>query len=244
MNFFLLLSTLFCWPVLLWQAKRVRKSTLRLPEASGVRDGGLGDGPPLRLLICGDSAAAGVGIAQQQQALSGQLVTQLAKHYQLHWVLHAKTGLDCQGLIAYLQHLPAQHFDLVVVSVGVNDVIGLTANRQFKKHIEQLVVVLQQRYKGADILFSAIPPMQHFSALPTPLNFWLGQKAAALNQYFAKALASKAGCYFLTSPIPLSASMLAIDGFHPSEHGCHLWAEALVNCHLNRVNESLAVHEP
>lgn len=243
MKYSFLFSTLLFWPVLLWQAKRVRKSTLRLPEAAGARSGVTGNGPPLRLLICGDSAAAGVGIAHQQHALSGQLVTQLAKHYQLSWVLHAKTGLNCQGLMAYLQHLPEQPFDLVVVSVGVNDVTGLTTNQKFQRHITQLATMLQQRYKASQILFSAIPPMQHFSALPSPLKLWLGYKAAVLNRCFDNALAGNAGCHLLTAKMPLSSSLLAADGFHPSEHGCQLWVEAIVNGHLNLINRPLAVQE-
>lgn len=60
-------------PVLLWQGRNVRRSTLRLPEAAGVRYGQVGRGPALRILLLGDSSAAGVGVSQQEQALAGQL---------------------------------------------------------------------------------------------------------------------------------------------------------------------------
>ena len=40
-------------PVLVAQALQVRRKALRLPEASGPRDGVAGDGPVLRLLIAG-----------------------------------------------------------------------------------------------------------------------------------------------------------------------------------------------
>ncbi|EEX09439.1 hypothetical protein SL1157_1477 [Ruegeria lacuscaerulensis ITI-1157] len=48
-------------PLLAAQALMVRQRALRLPEPSGPREGRQGRGPRLRLLIVGDSSAAGVG---------------------------------------------------------------------------------------------------------------------------------------------------------------------------------------
>ena len=45
-------------PWLIWQGRKVRKNTLRLPEAAGPREGQQGSGTSLRLLVLGDSAAA------------------------------------------------------------------------------------------------------------------------------------------------------------------------------------------
>ncbi|KAB0649370.1 SGNH/GDSL hydrolase family protein, partial [Burkholderia diffusa] len=57
------LATAALGPLLLMQGRRVRRVTPRLAEAAGPRDGTAGDGPPLRVLVLGDSAAAGVGVA-------------------------------------------------------------------------------------------------------------------------------------------------------------------------------------
>jgi hypothetical protein len=61
-------------PILLCQGKYVRRVTPKLPEADGPRFGEAGVGKPLRLLVLGDSAAAGVGVNTQQEALAGHLV--------------------------------------------------------------------------------------------------------------------------------------------------------------------------
>ena len=60
------LSTLALLPVLFVQGTKVRKNTPRLLEASGERQGIVGKGKPLSLLILGDSAAAGVGVENQK----------------------------------------------------------------------------------------------------------------------------------------------------------------------------------
>lgn len=52
------LAALALAPVLIAQGLQVRRVTPRLPEPPGPRSGTAGGGPPLRLLIAGDSAAA------------------------------------------------------------------------------------------------------------------------------------------------------------------------------------------
>jgi hypothetical protein len=59
-------------PLLVVQALHTRARVPSLPEAAGAREGVLGRGAvALRLLIAGDSSAAGVGVATQQHALAG-----------------------------------------------------------------------------------------------------------------------------------------------------------------------------
>ncbi|HSN31662.1 MAG TPA: SGNH/GDSL hydrolase family protein, partial [Ideonella sp.] len=52
-------------PLLVAQALGTRRRALRLPEAAGPREGlvgAQGDAPAFRLLLAGDSSAAGVGV--------------------------------------------------------------------------------------------------------------------------------------------------------------------------------------
>jgi hypothetical protein len=55
-------------PVLAAQGMYVRRVTPSLSEPEGVRSGVFGAGPKIKLLIVGDSAAAGLGAATQHQA--------------------------------------------------------------------------------------------------------------------------------------------------------------------------------
>lgn len=223
------LITLLCWPLLLWQGKQVRKLALRLPEAAGPRAGVSGDAqlPPIRLLIGGDSAAAGVGVTQQDEALSGQLVRLLSTQYQVQWRLEAQTGMDSAALAARLEKLNGQCFDLVVLSIGVNDVTSLCSARRFRRQLARCLQLLQQQNGQPQVLFSAIPPMQHFSALPAPLNYWLGLNGAILNHSAKNILKRWPNASYVATPSTLSASMLAVDGFHPSAEGYQHWAQQL-----------------
>ena len=56
-----LAAKLMLSPLLVAQALLTRARLPRLPEPDGERHGVVGEGAPLRLLILGDSSAAGVG---------------------------------------------------------------------------------------------------------------------------------------------------------------------------------------
>lgn len=71
-------------PLLAAQALWVISRALQLPEAAGPRSGVTGTGPILRLRIIGDSSAAGVGVAHQDQALAGQLASELSPHFNVN----------------------------------------------------------------------------------------------------------------------------------------------------------------
>ena len=92
-------------PVLVAQAVGTRRRAPLLPEAAGARAGRLGDGGEvLRVLIAGDSSAAGVGVEQQEQALAGYLSRALHQRAQrpVDWTLHAKSGLTTRQVHALL----------------------------------------------------------------------------------------------------------------------------------------------
>lgn len=70
-------ATLALIPALVLQGWRVKKNTPRLPEPEGRREGQSGSGQALSILIAGDSAAAGVGVATQEDALLGAVLKEL-----------------------------------------------------------------------------------------------------------------------------------------------------------------------
>lgn len=212
-------------PLLLAQGLYVRRTAVRLPEAAGLREGVAGQGEPLALMILGDSAAAGVGAESQHEALSGQLAIRLSGRFRLSWRLWAETGRTSRDILAVLQRAPAQPIDVVLTSVGVNDV---TSGMRLAAWLEQqagIVGLLKSKFDARRIIVSALPPMQHFSALPQPLRWVLGRRAARFNAALADALRDDPVCRMLPIEFPFEPAFLASDGFHPSAAAYALWAE-------------------
>jgi lysophospholipase L1-like esterase len=218
------LATISLVPLLIAQGLYVRCVTPKLPEPPGERSGINGSGPPLRLLILGDSAAAGVGVSTQSQALSGQLVNALGSDFQVSWKLIAQTGNTAKKVVAKIQMALPEIFDVVVTSIGVNDVTHGTKSQKWIDRQGQIIELLQSKFHSQHIILSSIPPMHLFPALPQPLRWYLGIRAKRLNSALKKFAESCNQCEFVTIDFPLEAAYMAADGFHPGTLAYSVWA--------------------
>ncbi|AGK49119.1 GDSL-like Lipase/Acylhydrolase family protein [Burkholderia thailandensis MSMB121] len=212
-------------PLLLAQGRRVRRVTPRLAEADGPRSGVDGAGPPLRLLVLGDSAAAGVGVPTQSDALVGQLVRALAPFHRVEWRLLARTGATTRDLLDWLDAEPDAHVDAVVTSLGVNDVTDGVPPPRWRDTQAALVERLTTRFGAAHVILTAVPPMHRLPALPQPLRWYLGLRAGRLNAVLSRWAAGQPACEFLRVDMPLTRDAMASDGFHPGARACAAWAE-------------------
>jgi lysophospholipase L1-like esterase len=225
-------------PLLVYQGQRVRRLTPRLPEPPGERAGRRGNGTPLRLLIIGDSAAAGVGAAHQDDALLGRLVAALAELPALEWRLLARTGDTTADTLRTLRATPELRCDIVVTSLGVNDVTRLRRAPTFVTHQQHLIGHLRSHCGARRILVSGLPPMHAFPALPQPLRGVIGRHARHLDASLATWLTTQADCEHLPFGDLPSAEMMASDGFHPGPPIYAAWADRVAQ----RVRESIRGH--
>lgn len=221
------LATIAMGPLLLIQGRRVRRDIPRLPEASGERDGLSGRGPTLRVLMVGDSAAAGVGAETQSDALAGRLVAELRDTYEVSWKLIAHTGFTARQTLARLQKEDAAPFDVVITSIGVNDVTRRTSVKEWLSVHEQLIELCQTKFKVRHIVFCSVPPMERFPALPAPLNWYLGKQAQAYNQVLRDKARDSQAFELAAVNFPVNPELMAVDGFHPGPQAYKLWAEYL-----------------
>jgi len=231
-------------PLLVWQGRRVRRDTPKLPEAAGEREGRVGAdriGRPLRLLIVGDSSAAGVGATVQADALSGRLTALLGESIgrPLDWRLVARSGITTREALALLEESPADTFDVAVVALGVNDVTALRLAPRWLGDVERLQVRLHARHRVRRVLWSGLPPMHRFPALPQPLRGVMGLHARALDAALGRWCAARpGGVRPLATHVPMPAmtdpALVASDGFHPGPGAYRVWADALAPHVLGR----------
>ena len=224
------IATAALLPILALQGQRVKKNTLRLAEPSGERQGCIGQGRPLSILIVGDSAAAGVGVEQQEQALLGQLLACLQDHYQVTYQLHAKTGRTTAQLISAVQKLPVQKVDVVISSIGVNDVTRLMPIERWSAQQQRLYGVIQNKFNPELIIAASVPPMHLFPALPQPMAWLLGEYAKHMNQRLAAYTKQQPHMLCLEYDLEKYQAMnlqMAKDGFHPSHDIYRFWAQSM-----------------
>jgi lysophospholipase L1-like esterase len=222
------LARLALSPICLAQGLAVRRQAARLPEAAGPRAGSVGTGPLLRLLVVGDSSAAGVGVAHQDEALAGRLGSLLATRFTVQWQLHAAIGATTASTLRTLQRLDPAPFDAAVVALGVNDVARQVPLKRWLAQQTALGELLRARFGVRRAYLSGVPPMGRFPLLPQPLRAVLGARAALFDAALAAAVRGQHQLRYL--PIPTEAldpALMAEDGFHPGPAMYHLWAEHL-----------------
>lgn len=224
---FLKASTIALIPALIIQGNKVKKNTLRLEEPAGERQGESGQGKALSILIVGDSAAAGVGVKNQSDALLGGVLKQLQDQFHLRYRLHAKTGHTSSQVIQALDELNSQHYDVVLTSVGVNDVTKLMPADVWIKKQHKLYAKIEEKFTPTLIIVAGVPPMNLFPALQNPLGWLFGQYAKKMNQKLAKLIAQNPKMSWVEYDIQHYQALnleMAEDGFHPSKEIYAIWA--------------------
>lgn len=230
-------ATLALIPALVIQGSRVKKNTIRLPEAEGAREGITGQGQTLSLLILGDSAAAGVGVAHQNDALLGAVISALQHQYQVHWRLEAQSGDTTSQVIQKTKKLVNQKYDVVVTSVGVNDVTRLMSAQTWIKQQQHFYQLIQAKFQPELIIATGVPPMHLFPVLPNPLSWLFGQYAKQMNLQLEKMIAQQEDMQWIEYDIRKYQSMnleMAKDGFHPSKEIYQIWGKEVAEMILER----------
>ncbi len=206
-------------PLLVAQALATRARLPRLPEAAGVREGAVGRGPLLRLLILGDSSAAGVGVADQSQALAGVLPAALAARagVRVQWRLVARSGATSRQCLDMLAAEPPFEADVAVAVLGVNDVVEQQPSHHAVAAREAIANRLRNAHAIGHVVFAPLPPVHRFPGLPQPLRWVAGRDARRLDQAVAQWAATRDDVSHVPIDLPLNPALMAPDGFHPGE---------------------------
>jgi len=171
------LFTLPLLPLLYYQGKQVKAQVPLLPEASGPEGRSGGAGPPLRLLVIGESTMAGVGVDTHAEGFAGTLSDELAGRLgaEVRWRVYAKSGYTAREVRERLvPRIESAAADLIVVGLGANDAFALNSPRKWRRDIGELIDALQARCPAATIAFINMPPIKAFPAFPTLLKHIVG----------------------------------------------------------------------
>jgi len=206
-------------PLLVAQAVGTRRRLPKLPEAEGQRHGVIGEGTPMRLLIAGDSSAAGVGVQRQRQALAGQLSRRVACACgaRVEWRLFARSGLTTAQTLSLLEREAVWTADLAVIVTGVNDVVDQVPSHHAVAARERLANRLRNAHGVHHVVFAPLPPIHQFPGLPQPLRWVAGTDARRHNAALARWAATRDDVSQVDMQIPLNREVMARDGFHPGE---------------------------
>lgn len=215
-------------PILAAQGWRARKTARELPEPKGPRDGITGLGPLLRLLILGDSSAAGVGVSDQRDAISGRLTRALSKTHRVEWRLNAVSGATTAATLERLSEQETGPFDIAVVALGVNDITKGATLRRWLGQQRELCERLRSDFGCAHVFVSGVPPIGSFPLLPDPLRWVLAEQGRRWDRALIAMLEGMEGCHHVKAAESLEPHQMADDGFHPGAEVYEMWVDAIL----------------
>ena len=203
-----------------------------MPDAALPWQGTI-DGPrPLRLLVLGDSTAAGVGASTQVEGLPGNLARALAARWSrgIEWTAIGENGATARDLVVrFLDAAAAERWDFVFVSIGANDALGLRSRSAFGRDIRTVLARLRESSPDAPIIISSLPAFFRFVLLPNPLRWNLYLHSQSLEGEARRVAASLPGVIMSPPPPPYSEGFFAEELFHPSATGYRDWANFAID---------------
>lgn len=209
-------------PFLVPQALYVRATAPRFAPAAGPTQGSVGAGESKRLLAIGDSIVAGVGASELPKALVGTTAASIAEALacQVQWEAVGVSGYTSTKILDdLLPKVPVEPFDFIVVSMGVNDVTGLTTLGRWRSNLRALHDGLREHSPDAQIAFAGLPPLHGFPLLPQPLRATFGLRSRVLDEELALVLRDYENCQHVLVDFDPTEGNFAGDGYHPSEEG-------------------------
>lgn len=208
-------------PVALPQGLRLRRTVLRLPAAAGEfgEVTGLGSDDPLRLLVVGDSVAAGVGLEHHEESMAGHLARRLAERdgRPVTWTVIGVSGATAGTARALLaDREEAALADVVLVSIGVNDTKNLHSRSRWRLELGELLDAVLAAAPHAEVLLFGIPPMEKLPALPRPLADFLGARSRDFDRIGREVAALRPRVRRVDGELEMRSDWFAADGIHPS----------------------------
>ena len=230
------------FPVMLSQAFALRRHALTLVPAAGPSAGRIGRGAPLHFLAIGDSIVAGVGARRVERStvvhvarfMSGRLAREINWH--AAGIIGAGARRVRRDAIA---RLPAQRFDAIMLSVGVNDVLKLERGGRFRRQLMKLIRDLRRHSPDAVIGYVGLPPLDEFPKLKRPLRWIVGRRVRRFDALARETVMRVPNALHIPVRAAPRPHLFAEDGLHPTEHGQRRLAKIIADALTPHVARSV-----
>ena len=202
----------------------IGEPTAEPPRADGLY-GVDHDGDPLRLVMIGDSSAAGLGVHEPEHTPGAMLATGLAEAagHPVQLTNVARSGAQSTDLERQVDSALASAPHVAVVMIGANDVTHRVRPATSVRLLE--MAVRRLRTAGVEVVVGTCPDLGTVEPIAQPLRYiarrWSRQLAAAQTIAVVEtgcrtvSLGDILGPEFAAAP----SEMFGPDRFHPSAAG-------------------------
>lgn len=188
--------------------------------------------PTLHIAVLGDSTVTGQGLDDVDDSWPRVVARRLGDRYQVMLRSFAAGGAKSLDVLEHqVPVLEGHSFDLVIVSVGSNDILRMVPVWQFERHLDEIVARLKKVSRSV-ILFG-VGDLGSIPRLPYPIDriaSGSGHLADRVHRRVAERHdVPKVDQWALTTEAFNSGlHMFANDLFHASPEGHLAWADAVM----------------
>ncbi|GMQ28387.1 SGNH/GDSL hydrolase family protein [Algoriphagus confluentis] len=210
-------------PFLIAEAKQIRGSKPNLPPLSEklILDGG-----EKRLMVFGESTAAGVGASQVETTLAGHFKKKLGDEFSVYCL--GKNGLRVQEAKDFFHQNfwnPSPTQNGITLFLGANDCFKLTSPKDYHRQLSELIYLFKKKLSPAWIYLADIPPVHLFPAFSSRMQRQLEIQRAYLQKEMKSIAQRDKDIYFEPISLDLSPDFFSQDQIHPSDLGYQKIAE-------------------
>jgi lysophospholipase L1-like esterase len=212
------------------QGRRFASTVTMAPPAAGSPSGSVDgrDGPPVRLVVLGDSMAAGHGVSFHGDGLAAQLAARLADRWgrPVAWRTIGQFGATTRRIRHRLLPTITEPCDVAVLMAGGNDVLS---RRPLSQSQDDYAAILDGLTAWADrVVAFGVPPFRCFPSLPWALSRYLSARGARFDA-MARRLCHERGVDWISASVTLDDDFFARDGFHPAPVGYAFIADTVAD---------------
>ena len=182
--------------------------------------------PELKILVVGDSTGLGVGASSPDTSVTGMVAKRFPKA-----TIHNRSinGAKAENVIRQLKRAD-DSYDLVMIHVSGNDVVKMTAFKEYEENIQTVLALAKT--KGKYIVLIPTGNLGTIRIFPLPVRWLLEYRTKKIRVVSMKAVALAGERvryvdFFVEKnkdPFYLDPEQhFAMDHFHPSDTGYAQW---------------------
>ena len=182
-----------------------------------------------RILVVGDSTRLGTGAVRPEESVAGRIAAEFPA---IEIINLARNGAKSADALFQMESVGLERFDIVLVQVGGNDILGFTDLGKMRDTIRQ--ILHQAKENAANVLFIStgnaglapafFPPISWlYTARTRKVRTLLMEVSRDLGVQYVDLFREKGNELFRGDPDRYYTS----DYLHPSSEGYRIWYEEL-----------------
>jgi hypothetical protein len=183
------------------------------------------------IAILGDSTMYGAGIKDPKHTMGGLFASQYPASSIETW---AYNGAKVKDLRAQLRTADQKHYEILIIGIGGNDIVGLTPFKQIEASLQTFLN--EAKHRADNIVLFHCVNMGNIGFFLPPMNYFYDYRTRKLSELYQKISSGYRNVNYVNFYRPKSRDFytketrkkfIADDSFHPSDYANQYFFELI-----------------